>query len=200
MKFTTTTVLASAAALAVAAPTPDSKPAVNDRFRIMTLRSGSDFQYSSVQAANRGFLINHPDQNSSCDAGAKPNYATFYLNEAGDLYLNTDNPPQQAVVDRSGMGQGNIQYTTGVQGIGKNQQRGPFKIDDESNLVFVTPQGPMQGFQACPNALGGGYSIWLAGDVNPGGKSNCVGFTARALKETEPIKCQYTDYNGVQEN
>lgn len=193
MKFTTTTLLASTAALISAtpcAPTPDSKPAVGDIFRIMTLRSGSDFQYGSVQAATRGFRINYPSQNASCSRDV--NYASFKLDDAGNLYLYTDNPPQQAFVDRSGMGQGIIQYTTGVQGIGRNQERGPFKIDDDSNLVFVSANGDTTGFQACPNAAGGGYSVWLAGATNPGGNSNCVGFTARALKETDPVICAYT--------
>jgi hypothetical protein len=192
MKFTTTTLLATTAALATAAPTtPDNtKPAPLDRFRIMTLRSGSDIQYASVQALNTGFRINAPSQNASC--GADVNYATFYLTESGDLYLNTDNPPQQAFVDRSGMGQGVIQYTTGVQGIGRNQERGPFKVDDESNLVFVSANGETTGFQACPNALGGGYSVWLAGVTDPAGNKDCVGFTARALKETDPKVCMYS--------
>jgi hypothetical protein len=192
MKFTTTTtLLATTAALATAAPTPDNtKPAPLDRFRIMTLRSGSDIQYASVQALDNGFRINAPSQNSSC--GADVNYATFYFTESGDLYLNTDGPPQQAFVDRSGMGQGVMQYTTGVQGIGRNQERGPFKVDDESNLVFVSANGDTTGFQACPNALGGGYSVWLAGVAEPAGLKGCVGFTARALKEVDAKECMYS--------
>ena len=193
MKFTTTTLALASSALISAtpcAPTPSTNPAPGDIFRIMSIRSGSDIQYGSVQASTRGFRINAPSQNASCSSDV--NYASFYLTEAGDLYLNTDNPPQQAFVDRSGMGQGVIQYTTGVQGIGRNQERGPFKVDDDSNLVFVSANGDTTGFQACPNAAGGGYSVWLAGATNPGGNSNCVGFIARALKEESPVKCMYS--------
>ncbi|KAF2031889.1 hypothetical protein EK21DRAFT_62316 [Setomelanomma holmii] len=192
MKFTTTTLAAATLALSTASPcgSTDSKPVVGDVFRIMSIRSGSDIQYGSVQAVTRGFRINYPSQNASCSTDV--NYASFYLTDSGDLYLNTDNPPQQAYVDRSGMGQGIIQYTTGVQNIGRNQERGPFKIDDDSNLVFVSANGNTTGFQACPNAAGGGYSVWLAGATNPGGNSNCIGFVARALKEDNPVKCAYT--------
>jgi hypothetical protein len=204
MKFTTTTLLTSTAALAAAAPVctaPTATPASNtattintfDRFRIQTLRSGSDFQYASLQALSRGFRINAPSQNASCDAGANPDFATFYLLENGDLYLNTDFPPQQAFVDRSGMGQGVVQFTSGVQPIGRNQERGPFKVDENNNLVFDAGNGETTGFQACPGAVGGGYSVWLAGATEPAGLKGCVGFTARAQKVEEDVRCQYTN-------
>ncbi|KAF2827623.1 hypothetical protein CC86DRAFT_213937 [Ophiobolus disseminans] len=193
MKFTTTALIASTAALAAASPckpTPTENPKAGDIFRIMALRSASDIHFQSVQALRNGFLINAPAQNASCSRDV--NYASFILQEDGDLYLNTRNPPQQAFVDRSGMGQGVIQYTTGVQGIGRNQERGPFKINSDSNLVFVSANGEETGFQACPNALGGGYSVWLAGATNPGGNKDCIGFSARALKESDPVTCAYT--------
>jgi hypothetical protein len=156
----------------------------------MAIRSGSPIHYASIQAKDSVFRLAAPSQNSSC-ADESVNYATFTLEEeTGNLYLYTDNPPHQAYVDRSGMGQGFIGYTTGVQPIGRNQQRGPFKIDDEGNVVFDAAQGA-QGFQACPNALGGGFSVWLAGDVNPGGEKDCVGFTAKAMKQGQPVKCLY---------
>jgi hypothetical protein len=157
----------------------------------MAIRSGSPIHYSSIQATASGFRLAAPSQNSTC-ADDSVNYATFTLTEAdGSLYLYTDNPPHQAYVDRSGMGQGYIGYTTGVQPIGKNQERGPFEINEDGDLVFAAQNGA-QGFQACPNALGGGYSVWLAGATNPGGNSDCVGFVAKALREDEPAKCLYT--------
>lgn len=193
MKFTTATVAAASMALVSASPcgtNPDNtKINDGDVFRIMTIRSGSDIQYGSVQAANSGLLINAPKQNASCSADV--NYASFTLS-SGALYLNTENPPQQIYVDRSGMGQGVIQYTTGAQPASRNSERTTFSIDENSNLVFNGGNGPSVGFQACPGALSGGYSVWLSGNENPGGNSGCVGFVARALKEDNPVSCSYT--------
>ena len=90
------------------------------------------------------------------------------------------------------MGQGVIQYTTGAQGIGRNQERTGFTLDANSNLVFRDQTGQDTGFQACPNALQGGYSVWLSGVTNPAGNKDCVGFVARALKEEKPVSCSYT--------
>jgi hypothetical protein len=73
------------------------------------------------------------------------------------------------------MGQDIMQYTTGVQGLGRNQERGPFRIDDDDNLVFGSANGGTAGFQACLDAAGGAYSVWLAGATNPGGNGGCIG-------------------------
>lgn len=194
MKFTTAAIVASAAALVSASPcgqTPsNTEIKAGDVFRIMTIRSGSDIQYGQMQAANGGFLVNTPKQNASCSEDV--NYASFRLTDAGELYLNTANPPQQAFVDRSGMGQGVFQYTTGVQGAGRNSERTAFALDANNNLIFKGQGNQNIGFQACPNALPGGYSVWLSTNENPGGNQNCVGFVARALKEDKPISCMYT--------
>jgi hypothetical protein len=198
MKLSPTTTLLSSIALASASPcgSPFPRPGPNDVFRLMSIRSGSAIQYGAVQAKLSSFYINSPSQNSTC-ADPTTNYASFTLSESGDLYLYTDNPPLQAFVDRSGMGQGVFQYSSGVQPIGRNQERGPFKIDEQGNLVFAgNGNAEPTGFQACPDALGGGWSVWLAGATNPGGNEGCVGFTMKALKENEPQKCLYTSYQG----
>jgi hypothetical protein len=194
MKFTTAALVASTAALACASPieisASDTKPTGNDVFRVMAIRSGSDFQYASLQAVTGGLRINYPKQNSSCSE-PDVDYASFSISqEDGGLFLYTANPPIQAYVDRSGMGQGVLRFTTGVQQIGRNQERGPFKVDENSNLVFDAGN-KIVGFQACPNAAGGGYSVWLDSVKNPAGYTDCVGFTAKALKEETPIKCAY---------
>lgn len=193
MKFTTAAIAASAAALISASPcasTTNAEIKAGDVFRVMTIRSGSDIQYGSLQAATNGFLVNTPKQNASCSEDV--NYASFQLTEAGELYLYTANPPQQAYVDRSGMGQGVFQYTTGVQGAPRNSERTGFTIDENSNLIFKDQTDQHIGFQACPNARSGGYSVWLDITQNPGGSENCVGFVARALKEEKPVSCSYT--------
>lgn len=193
MKFSIAVIAASAAALTSASPcgkTSDTEIKTGDVFRIMTIRSGSDIQYGQMQAANSGFLVNTPKQNASCSENV--NYASFRLTDAGELYLNTRNPPQQAFVDRSGMGQGVFQYTTGAQGASRNSERATFALDANNNLIFKGQDNQDIGFQACPNALPGGYSVWLSTTQNPGGNQDCVGFVARALKEEKPVSCMYT--------
>jgi hypothetical protein len=192
MKFTTAAIAASAAALVSASPCTKRSDDIKtgDVFSLMAIRSGSDIQYASVQAANSGFLLNTPKQNASCSEDV--NYASFQLTEAGELYLYTANPPQQAYVDRSGMGQGVIQYTTGVQGAGRNSERTGFTLDKDNHLVFRDQTNQDIGFQACPNALQGGYSIWLDITTNPAGNENCVGFAARAVKQDKLVSCMYT--------
>ncbi|KAH7095301.1 hypothetical protein FB567DRAFT_25972 [Paraphoma chrysanthemicola] len=194
MKFSTSTVAAASLAVTAALPqsTPAPKPVVGDIFSVMAIRSGAPFHLGSIQAAQRGFRIGGPAQGAFCDRD-NINYASFQLTNEGELYLNTDNPPQRAFVDRSGMGQGVFKYTTGAQDIGRNQERGPFTVDDDHNLVFVNANGATTGFQACPIGNDGGYSVWLdTGVLSPGGNSNCTGFIARAIKEDNPVKCQYT--------
>ncbi|KAF3004832.1 hypothetical protein E8E13_004296 [Curvularia kusanoi] len=193
MKFTTAAIAASAAALVSATPIAQATPAepikAGEVFSLLTIRSGSDFQYSGVQAKGQHFKINDPAQNASC--AGETNTATFYLTEDGELFLNTAKPSQQAYVNRSGMGQGIMGYTTGVQPVPKNSEQKGFALDENNNLVFKD-QNQSTGFVACPNALGGGYSVWLAVQTNPGGNEGCLGFTARAIKEEKPVYCSYS--------
>ncbi|KAH7394195.1 hypothetical protein DE146DRAFT_661025 [Phaeosphaeria sp. MPI-PUGE-AT-0046c] len=196
MKLTTASALVTTLSLASASPcnNPFPRPTQpSDVFRLISIRSGSELQYGNVQAKDSSFYINAPSQNSSC-SNPDTNYASFTLSDAGDLYLYTDFPPTQAVVDRSGMGQGVIQYTTGVAPqIGRNSERGPFVIDDAGNLVFGGgADGASTGFQACPGAVGGGWSLWLTGVEKPAGNEGCLGINLKAVKEEEAVKCLYT--------
>lgn len=192
MKFATTVIAASAAALVSASPigTEPTEIKTGDVFRIMTIRSGSDLQYGQLQAANNFFLVNTPKQNAFCSEDV--NYASFWLSEAGELYLNTPNPPQIAWVDRSGMGQGAFGYTTGAQGGPRYSERTGFTLDENNNLIFKDKSNQKIGFQACPSPRVGGYSVWLDSVHNAGGNQNCTDFTARALKEDTPVSCTYT--------
>ncbi|KAH6637513.1 hypothetical protein C7974DRAFT_389664 [Boeremia exigua] len=194
MKFTTAAIAASAAALVSATPcasaTADSDIKTGDVFRVMTLRSGSDIQYGSLQAANGGLVLNVAQQNASCSEAV--NYASFQLTEAGELYLYTDNPPQYFYTDRSGMGQGVLGFTTGAQGAPRNSERTGFTLDENNNLIFKDQSDQEIGFQACPSKALGGYSIWLNSTPNPAGYEGCLGFSARAVKEDKAISCSYT--------
>ncbi|KAJ4365906.1 hypothetical protein N0V83_008528 [Neocucurbitaria cava] len=155
MRFTTTTaaIAASTAALTSASPCGSSSNttiAAGDIFRILTIRSGSALQYGSLQASNRALYINTPSQNASCSSSTPTNYASFFLSTDGSLYLNTDgNPPQQLFVDRSGMGQGVIQYTTGAEQPGRNSERTGWAVDGNGDLTFKE-----SGLQACPGRWG----------------------------------------------
>jgi hypothetical protein len=77
-----------------------------------------------------------------------------------------------------------------VASIGTNHERGPFVVDEEGSVVFNATIGAM-GFQACPGAVGGGYSVWLAGATDPGGNKDLIHFTAKAIKGEKPVKCNY---------
>ena len=193
MQFTTAFIAAAAAALVSASPIAQADAAApikaGEIFSLMTIRSGSDFQYSSVQAKQSSFTINSPSQGASC--AGETNSATFFLSGEGELFLNTAKPSQQAFMDRSGMGQGKLGYTTGAQPAVKNAERTGFTLDANNNLVIKNGE-QSTGFVACPNALGGGYSVWVAGSLLPGGNAGCLGFTARAVKAENPVYCSYS--------
>ncbi|KAL6703459.1 hypothetical protein ACN47E_009633 [Coniothyrium glycines] len=192
MKFTTAVIAATAASIVSASPcgkTPDdTKINDNDIFTVLTIRSGSDLQYGQLQAANSRLLVRNPQQNASCSEDV--NYASFFLQD-GNLFLNTANPPQQVFVNRSGMAQGIVGFTTGVQPLTDGAEQTTFAIDENSNLVFRSPNGMEYGFQACPSSQGG-YSVWLTGVTNPAGSSGCLGFVSRAIKADNPVSCSYT--------
>jgi hypothetical protein len=197
MKFTTAATAAVAATMAAASPCKKRDDSVDkiadgDVFSVMALRSASPIHFANLQAANNGLLLGASAQNASCGP-TNPNYAQFQLNN-GSLYLYTANPPQQYYVDRSGMGQGVIQYTTGAQGAGRNSERQGFTINEGGNLVFRDQTKQDIGFQACPGAFGGGYEVWLDSVANPAGYKDCLGFSARAIKSVNATKCSYTQY------
>ncbi|KAK7912097.1 hypothetical protein PG985_014578 [Apiospora marii] len=182
MQFKNLAIAASSAA-AVSAQTP-----IGQTFGVLSIASGTALQYAGWSASSRGIFANGPAQDASCDKGAKEEFATFHLNEAGELFLfnNGQNPPQQLFVDRSGMGQGIMGYTTGAEPIVRNGERAGFSIED-GHLKFDGAD-----FQACPGYAEGAYKIWLAGTSNPGGNSNCTAIAARVQTISEPVGCLYS--------
>jgi hypothetical protein len=156
-------------------------PGINDTFIIMAIRSASPIHYARIQAKSSGFVLGAPTQGAECGL-VSPNNTQFTLDAStGDVYLYTPNTPEQAVVDRSGMGQGHSGYTNGVAPIGTNQECGPFVVDEEGSLVFNATNGAV-GFQVCPGAVGGGYSVWLAGATDPGGNKDCIPLRRKRLR------------------
>ncbi|KAI0439584.1 hypothetical protein F4803DRAFT_530389 [Xylaria telfairii] len=174
-----------------ATPLPTIGP--NEPFALLSLRSASPIHFAQFQASQSSLFFYLPSQNASCDDGEKPtdpDYATFVLSEDGGLYLYAHSAtPQQLYVDRSGMGQGKLGYTTGAQPGPRNSERTAFSIDEFGDLSFNGA-----GFIACPNSIDGAWSVWVdAGVTNPGGNSNCLGLAARAAKIEEGANsCSYT--------
>ncbi|KAL4745805.1 hypothetical protein BDW72DRAFT_46159 [Aspergillus terricola var. indicus] len=181
MKFTSTAALASLAAAATAAP------ATPETFGLVAIHSGDAVQYSGFNAALGSIFAGLPKQNATCE-GADSGFATFYIKD-GALYLYGSEETQEIYVDRSGMGQGLIGYTTGDNASGpRNGERTGWSIDDNNHLVFDG-----NSLIACPNSIDGAYSIWAsAGVANPGGNKNCVGIAARVEKTDSPVACTYS--------
>ncbi|KAI1344178.1 cell wall protein PhiA [Xylariaceae sp. FL0016] len=150
----------------------------------------SSLQFLGLSAALNNILINYNSQNASCATTNNVYTATFYLKDSGLYLYSTSATPQQLFADRSGMGQGIIQYTTGAQPAPKNAERGPFALD---NSNVLTMDG--SNFVACPNE-DGSSSIWSdVGLDTPGGREGCVDVTIRANQAPAPVSCSYTQYS-----
>lgn len=209
MKYTTAAI--AAATMAVASAKDCNLPPISERvvpgdvFKIVALpKVANEIECAPFQAKNNNLLIGADFQGANCTSRTSRDYASFVLNGQGLLFLNTGDTPdsfqtQQIFVDRSGMGQGQIQYTTGnAATIGKNQERGPFKITEEtSDLVFDNGNGVVTAFQACPPYNGdklAGWEVWLAGNPKPAGSEGCVELNARAVKDDKVEACEYSVY------
>ncbi|OGE47122.1 hypothetical protein PENARI_c061G03055 [Penicillium arizonense] len=172
---------AGVSAVASAAPSTQSKT-----FGVVSIHSGSGVQYSAFNAANSSIFAGLPNQGASC-ARPQEQHATFYIND-GALYLyDKSATPQEIYVDRSGMGQGKIGYTTGAQPAPKNAERKGW-TEKDGHLQFGG-----NDLIACPNSIDGAWSIWApAGVSNPAGNRDCVGIAARVEETSNPNGCSYT--------
>merc|ERR1712187_81568 len=179
---------ASAAATVSALPTAQAENAGEKTFGIVSIHSGSAVQYASFNAAKSSLFAGLPSQNASC---ARPDEqtATFYIKD-GALYLYDQSAtPQEFYVDRSGMGQGKIGYTTGAQPAPKNSARTGWDINAQHHLQFGGSD-----LIACPNSIDGAWSIWASADVaNPAGNKDCTGIAARVEETNNPNGCKYTE-------
>ncbi|KAJ0116647.1 hypothetical protein N8I77_002958 [Diaporthe amygdali] len=163
---------------------PDGTP-----FSLVSIRSGSDLQYASFSAVQGGLALNVEEQGATCEKGEQ-NYATFVLNQ-GELSLYTPaNVTQTLYTDRSGMGQGVLQYSTQPGGYlpGRNSETKGWTVDQYGDLTFDGAS-----LIACPTDVGSAYSVWVsAGVTNPGGNTDCVGVAVRTSVSTDPNACTYT--------
>ncbi|RAL11772.1 cell wall protein PhiA [Aspergillus homomorphus CBS 101889] len=185
MQLKSIVLAASAAATAAALPATDCNQ--SETFGVVSIHSGSAVQYEPFNAAKSSLFAGLSSQNASC-ARPKEQFATFYIND-GALYLyDKSATPQEFFVDRSGMGQGKIGYTTGAQPAPKNSERQGWSINSDNHLQFGG-----KDLIACPNSIDGAWSIWAeTGVSNPAGNSDCVGIAARVEKTNDPNGCKYT--------
>lgn len=163
---------------------PDGTP-----FNMLSIRSGSDLQYASFAAVQGGLALNVKEQGATCSNGADQEYATFFLQD-GELSLYTPgNVTQKLYTDRSGMGQGVLQYSTQPGGYlpGRNSETKGWVVDQYGDITFDGAS-----LLACPSSVAGAYSVWVsAGVANPAGQ-NCTGIAVRTSVATEPVACTYT--------
>lgn len=198
MKAQTIAASSTLIAAAVAAPAlqarqlnftsiPDNTP-----FSVLSIRSGSAVHLASFQALEGGLDLAASSQGATCEA-ADTNTANFYLSE-GALYLYTpSNITQQLYVDRSGMGQGVLQYSTAPGGYGatRNAETTGWAVDETGELNFDG-----SSLLACPaaaNSTSGPWSLWVnVGVANPAGNSGCLGISSKAVEATTSNACTYT--------
>ncbi|KAI2632911.1 hypothetical protein GGS21DRAFT_521884 [Xylaria nigripes] len=161
-----------------------------DPFGVVAIRSGSEIHFSGLQAARNSIFLGLTSQNATCYDCSNPSYATFTLSNDGGLYLYSEHgPSQQLFVDRSGMGQGKLGYTTGDVPGPQYGERATFSIDEYGHLTFNG-----ESFIACPHSVEDAWSVWVnVGNPNPGYNKGCMGFLARAFMSSTPLhSCIYT--------
>ncbi|KAH7327770.1 hypothetical protein B0I35DRAFT_415700 [Stachybotrys elegans] len=176
MKISTLVIMAGSALAA----------AKQSTFGIMSLRSASPIHFGQVSAAQSNLFIHLPDQHAVCK-GPEQSAATFYIKD-GELFLYTPSgkPAQKMFVDRSGMGQGKLGYVTGNAGLPRYAETKGWKITDQ----YLSFNGA--GLIACPS-IDDAWNIWVdVGIANPGYSEGCLGFSARTVPISKPVKCTYT--------
>ncbi|KAF5252671.1 hypothetical protein FANTH_2361 [Fusarium anthophilum] len=164
-------------------------------FGLVALRSASPIHFTHFSASENGFLLGLPadKQNATC-SGKSDGSAVFRLSE-GELYLyNTGKKQQRAYTDRSGMGQGVLQYSTVTKTpLPEAFETKGWKIDKSGNLNFADASG----FTACPNGPDGSWTVWVAtGNAHPGNTDKeCLGFNARISEIEHATSCFYSEYS-----
>ncbi|KAK4119724.1 hypothetical protein N657DRAFT_649874 [Parathielavia appendiculata] len=187
----TTVLLSALAAVASAAPTGGSCPAPTRKFGIMSLRSASPIHFAKVGASQNKLALNLPNNklDAQCaDGNARPD-AIFEIKD-GELYLYGEGDKvQQILVDRSGMGQGNLQYfNKGATAPGGNLELKGWAVDANDNLTFNN-----NALLACPSTSDSSWYVWVnVGIEKPANQEGCVGFTARTVTNANPVKCTYS--------
>lgn len=163
----------------------DGKP-----FGLVVLATGSPVHVSPVAAASNGLALKLAKQGA---ADCTANTAYFVLKEGALQLYTPEGITQELYTDRSGMGQGVLQYSTQPGGLlpGKNAETVGWAIDGSGDLTFDG-----SSFIACPSDpanTDAEWNLWVAAGVkNPGFSEGCVGVSARAMVGTEAQTCTYS--------
>jgi hypothetical protein len=210
-----TVILSLFAAAASAAPTGGSCPAPVRKFGIMALRSASPIHFATTGASQNKLVLNLPDNklDAQCADGNARRDAIFYIKDE-ELYLYGNNDPvQQILVDRSGMGkhsptvfsslllfklltrhfpgQGVLQYfNKGTTNPGGHLELKGWAVDANDNLTFNN-----NTLLACPSTTDSSWYVWVnVGIAKPAGQEGCLGFSARTVTKSDPVKCTYSTH------
>ncbi|KAF5676147.1 ferric reductase Fre2p [Fusarium heterosporum] len=189
MQFKTLFTASLLSGLAFAAPSEKATKSCEKTFDLVALRSASDIHFTRFSASQGGFQLGLPEdkQKAKCK-GDSHGIANFRIKD-GELYLyNTGKEQQKVYTDRSGMGQGVLQYSS-KGSISKNAESKGWKVTKSGDLVFGKDNA---SFIACPNGPDKSWNVWVyVGNDRPGySEKECLGFTARVdyLKEDDLIK------------
>ncbi|KAL1840011.1 hypothetical protein VTJ49DRAFT_928 [Mycothermus thermophilus] len=188
-----TALLSLLAAVASAAPSGKSCPAPVRKFGIMALRSASDIHFARV-SATQSHMVLHLEEgkaDAQCEDGSSGEDGAIFYIKNEELFLYGKDTKQQFFVDRSGMGLGVMQYFNSTGGpIGGRLELKGWAIDENDKLTFNG-----HDLIACPNSVLNGWSVWVyVGSDKPAGQEGCLGFSARAVTVTDPVKCDYSIY------
>ncbi|KAK4098465.1 hypothetical protein N658DRAFT_499328 [Parathielavia hyrcaniae] len=157
----------------------------------MALRSASPIHFAKVGAHQNQLALNLPDNklDAQCADGVARPDAIFEIKD-GELYLYGEGDKvQQFLVDRSGMGQGVVQYfnkDTTTPG-GRLELKG-WAVDGNDNLTFNN-----HTLLACPSTADSSWNVWVdVGIEKPAQQEGCLGFVARTVTNASPVRCTYS--------
>ncbi|KKY16586.1 putative cell wall protein [Diplodia seriata] len=150
-------------------------------FTLIAVKPGSPIDHSPIAATQSCLWLKSPHEQP----------ATFQLRN-DEIYLYADPPSQKLYTDRSGMGQGVLQYThDAAQAATLN----PNRIEQNGWAVHGDKlQLRGTGFLATPGGEGGAWRVWMdTGNKNPAGQQGGVEFEVRVVPVSHPVGKHYSN-------
>ncbi|OJD33745.1 cell wall protein [Diplodia corticola] len=153
-------------------------------FTLVAVKPGSPIDNSPITASHSGLHLKSHDQP-----------ATFQLKN-DELFLYADPPSQKLYTDRSGMGQGILQYTHDAQ---QASTLNPNRIEQSGWAVDAGGKLQLRGahFLATPPSGGSGgadWRVWMnTGNPNPAGQTGGVEFEAKVVAVGHPVGKHYSN-------
>ncbi|KAF9633042.1 hypothetical protein BFW01_g3905 [Lasiodiplodia theobromae] len=148
-------------------------------FTLVAVKPGSPIDNSPITATQSGLHLKSHEQP-----------AIFQL-KGDELFLYNDPPSQKLYTDRSGMGQGILQYTRDAAAAATLN---PNRIEQNGWAVHGDRlQLKGTNFLATPGGSGGSWAVWMnTGNPNPGGQSGGVEFEAKIVPVSHPTGHHYS--------